>query len=229
MSFESRPVGTPGAGATRRAAVRRGVGALVALAWFASTAACGSGAASNEADGGGGAAVRLRPSPLPKPGEAPPEGILAEILRDPKPIDAVDSEPFARAVVEAAYRDGDLATVMDVVYWSHRRCRIGVFPCSELGSTARRVGALVPLVPSAALRPKGMVASEFEPVAASVTRLEVGNLPEGEPELPYHPKQGEALFRFQDHHGMARYLLLMRTGTSWKVLFVGGMTELRDL
>lgn len=199
------------------------------LALVCLLAACGSGPASDDVDGAGGSVVRLRPSPLPKPGEAPPEGILAEILKEPRPIDAVDSEPFARAVLEAAFRDGDLATVMDVVYWSHRRCRIGVFPCSELGTTARRVGALVPLVPSAALRPKGMDPEAYAAVAGSVQRLEAGNLPEGEPELPYHPKRGEALFRFQDHHGMARYLLLVRTGASWKLLFVGGVEQLRNL
>lgn len=202
--------------------------ALVFLA--AGLTACGGGRASNQADAASGAAIALRPSPLPKPGEAPPNGILAEILREPKAVDAVDSDNFARAIVEAAYRDGDLATVMDTVYWSHRRCRIGVFRCSELGSTARRVGALVPLVPSAALRPKGMPPEEYaRTVGVSVERLEAGNLPEGEPELAYHPKHGEALFRYRDHHGMERFLLLTRTGSAWKLLFIGGVEALRTL
>lgn len=190
---------------------------------------CGGGHASNAGDASGEAVV-LRPSPLPKPGEAPPDGILAEILRTPKVIDAVDSADFAAAILEAAYRDGDLATVMDTVYWSHRRCRIGVFKCSELGSTARRVGALVPLVPSAALRPKGMPPEAFAAtVATTIERLEAGNLPDNEPELPYHAKHGEALFRFRDHHGMQRFLLLVRTGTAWKLLFIGGVEPLRTL
>jgi hypothetical protein len=198
---------------------------LLALSWGCN----GVGASSAEGDAG-------PPPPLPHrsilpEGAAPTGGgILSEILGEPGAIRDKDAEAFAMRYPEAAFRDGDLATVIDATYWAHKRCRIGVFPCSDLASTPRRVGALVPLVPSEDLRPKGMERAAFEQtVAPTLTRLDPANLPADEAELPYSPRRGEALLRFRDHHGMQRFLLLVRTGETWKVVFVGGKDALYDL
>ena len=169
-------------------------------------------------------------APLPEVAPHGKTGILGEILGEPKLIKERDSRDFALAYLRAFFRDGDIATAIEATYWAHARCRVGVFPCSELGTTARRVGALVPLVPSADLRPTGMDRDLFESaVSASLVRLEPGALPPDEPELPYDPKPGEALFRFLDHHLMPRALLLVRAGTTWKVVFIGSMSALSDV
>ena len=147
-----------------------------------------------------------------------PDGILAEILAQPITIRAKEPVEFGRKWVEAMYRHGNVAAAMDAMYWTHPRCRVGVFPCEELDSRARRVGALVAMIPSRSLRPTGMREDAFqERIAGTVREL----VPAPDKALPYEVRRGEALLRFLDHHGMVRHLVLKEAKKSWRVIAFG--------
>jgi hypothetical protein len=123
------------------------------------------------------------------------------------------------------YRHGNVAAAMGAMYWSHPRCRVGIFPCEELDSTARRVGALVAMIPSRRLRPTGMREEAFqERIAGTVREL----VPAPDKALPYEVRRGEALLRFLDHHGMVRHLVLKKTKKSWRVIAFGRLGNLDE-
>lgn len=152
------------------------------------------------------------------PPEAKVIGILERLLANPKKIMDEDPQTVAKQFIEAAFRDGDLATVIESIAWEHPRCRIGVFRCAELDNPAHRVGAVLALVPSEKLAPVAMDPEAFErDIAQSLTIM----TPAPDKELPYVPKNREALFSFQDHHGMTRYLLLSGAGKTWRVASMG--------
>ncbi len=154
-----------------------------------------------------------------------PDGILAEILAQPISIRARKPVEFGRKWVEAMYRHGNVAAAMEAMYWSHPRCRVGVFPCSELDSKARRVGALVAMIPSRSLRPTGMREEAYqERIAETVREL----VPAPDKALPYELRQGESLLRFLDHHGMVRHLVLKRARKSWRVIAFGRLNNLEE-
>ena len=51
------------------------------------------------------------------------------------PVEVAEARvEFGRKWVEAMYRHGNVAAAMEAMYWSHPRCRVGVFPCEELDS-----------------------------------------------------------------------------------------------
>lgn len=152
------------------------------------------------------------------PPEAKVVGILDRLLVNPKKIVDEDPQRVAIQFIEAAFRDADLATVIATIAWDHPRCRIGVFRCAELEGPAHRVGAVLALVPSEKLAPVAMDPEVFERDIAQTLQILT---PAPDKELPYVPKSREALFSFQDHHGMPRYLLLSGAGKTWRVASMG--------
>lgn len=150
-------------------------------------------------------------------------GVLDEILREPKALEASDPVGFARAFLESLFGDGDVATAMGAIDWSAPHCRIGVFRCKELTDKAHRVGSLVALVPSARLRPGGMEDTAFsDTVGKNIRRL----LPAPDKAMPYIPRADEALVEFENHYRLPRYLLLRAAGKSWRVVAFGRKDQL---
>ena len=45
--------------------------------------------------------------------------------------------------------------------------------------------------------------------------------------LPYIPGEGEVLLTFQDHHGLNRYLLLNRAGSTWRIVALAGGSDFK--
>ena len=152
-------------------------------------------------------------------------GILQEILKESEIPRHKDPATFAKAVLRSLYRDGELRGVLDAMEFRHPRCRIGTYSCAAIETLPRRVGALVALLPGANLRPTGMDAKLFEEkIESSLRILE----PAPDKALPYIPAEGEALFTYEDHHGLTRYLLLERAGRTWRILALASASEIKQ-
>ena len=182
--------------------------------------------------GCGGEEPVAEQSPLPKlsssskkevGGNGEEKGILADIVKESAPLRAKGAKDFAVSVLRGLYRDGELRGVLDAFEWRHSRCRMGSYPCAAIETMPRRVGALVAMVPSQNLRPKGMDVKVYEKeIEATLRGLE----PAPDKALPYIPGNRERLFAFNDHHGLPRYLLLERAGSTWKILAIAGASDL---
>lgn len=152
------------------------------------------------------------------------KGILQEILKDSVTPSEKEPRAYAVTVLRSLYRDGELRGVLDAFAWRRSGCRVGTYACNAIETLPRRVGALVAMVPSENLRPSGMDAQRFEAeIEATLRVLE----PAPDKALPYIPAEGEVLLTYRDHHGLNRYLLLIRAGSTWRIGALAGGSDLK--
>ena len=152
------------------------------------------------------------------------KGILQEILKDSVTPSEKEPQAYAVTVLRSLYRDGELRGVLDAFAWRRSGCRVGTYACNAIETLPRRVGALVAMVPSENLRPTGMDAQRFEAEIESTLRVLE---PAPDKALPYIPAEGEVLLTYRDHHGLNRYLLLIRAGSTWRIGALAGGSDLK--
>ena len=152
------------------------------------------------------------------------KGILEEILKNSEAPSEKDPKDYALAVLRGLYRDGELRGVLDAFAWRRSGCRIGTYSCNAIETLPRRVGAIVAMIPSVNLRPAGMDAKAFETEIEGTLRILE---PAPDKALPYIPGEGEGLLTYRDHHGLNRYLLLIRAGSTWRIGALAGGADFK--